>query len=548
MHEFGLLIRKDIFVLVNNIKLILKNPLRLFPYLFVVGYFSFFYFRRGRQSMDDSKEGFGDVQDLADQADSINFAFQNFLGIITLLALGFLVFQLFRATKKNTSFFTMADVNHLFPSPVSPANILLYYLLRSFVPALGGSIVFILYSTAQLNEAFDFHFGSLSLMILGLTFFFFLLSGIRFLVYTLHTRYGILAYIQNGVMVLAVLISLLIIIPGFLAEKFWQGMFLWISSPWFDVFPMVGWSRNLISYPGHENTLLSLGFVGVYALASFGVVKLVILHSGHYYEDVLEATQSNEETKEKAKGKREASESTMSLNKNKKLELKNFGTGASALYWRNYVHSSRQDFHPLIGVYGFGIAGIAIIMACLSFSGWLSHKWINGYLLTLLAFYFIAGITKTSVGDLKKPYFILIPAKWSAKFWNMIKLDMYQTLVFALVLIVPTVAIAQLSWGLVLFFPFCLLAFYISGFAISLTAQVGFEEGWDRKLVKPLIIGGVLVFGILPSLALGITAFVVSGQFVYAMLGTSIGMALVAAVLLHLSLDIISRVELKEAN
>lgn len=546
MHEFSLLIRKDLYVLVNNIKLILKNPLRLFPYLFVFGYFSFFYFRRGNQSMDDNKESLGELQDLAEQADGIDFAFQNFVGILTLLALGFLVFQLFKATKKNTSFFTMADVNHLFPSPVSPATILLYYLLRSFVPALGGSMLFILYSTAQLNEKYDFNFGNLSLMILGLTFFFFLLSGIRFMVYTLHTRYGILPYIKNGVLVLAVLISLLIIVPGIRAEKFWQGMFLWISSPWFDFFPMVGWSRNLISYPSHENTMLSLIFVGIYGLFAFGVVKLVIKHSGHYYEDVLEATQSNEETKEKAKGKREASESTMSLNKGKKLDLKNFGTGASALYWRNYVHSSRQDFHPLIGVYGFGFAGIAIILSCLSLLDWLSHKWINGYLLTLMAFYFIAGISKTSVGDLKKPYFILIPAKWPAKFWNMIKLDMYQTLVFAFVLIVPTVAIAQLSWGLVLFFPFCLIAFYITGFAISLTAQVGFEEGWDRKLVKPLIIGGVLVFGIFPSLALGVTAFAVSRQFVYAMMGMSIGMALVTAVLLNLTLDIISRVELKD--
>ncbi len=31
----------------------------------------------------------------------------------------------------------------------------------------------------------------------------------------------------------------MIMIPGFMAEKFWQGMFSWVSSPWFDLFPFV---------------------------------------------------------------------------------------------------------------------------------------------------------------------------------------------------------------------------------------------------------------------------------------------------------------------
>jgi hypothetical protein len=97
-----------------------------------------------------------------------------------------------------------------------------------------------------------------------------------------------------------------------------------------------------------------------------------------------------------------------------------------------------------------------------------------------------------------------------------------------------------------LLFPFCLGTFYVAGFTITLTTQVGFDEGWDRKLIKPLIVVGVFIFGILPSLAAGVFAFIISKQVVYAFLATGMGMTLVAAVMLHVSLDIVSRLEFKE--
>jgi hypothetical protein len=197
-------------------------------------------------------------------------------------------------------------------------------------------------------------------------------------------------------------------------------------------------------------------------------------------------------------------------------------------------------------LYGLGFAAIAIIMAVLSNFDWFSHKIIYGYLIMMVGFYFMAGMGRTSIGDLKKPYFILIPASWTSKFWNMIKLDIYQTLIFAFILIIPTVLIADLNLGLIILFPYCMIAFYLTGFAITLTTQVGFEEGWDRKLIKPVIIGGVFLFGILPSLAAGVFGFVISRQFIFAMTGVSMGIFIVAAVMLHVTLDIISKVEFKE--
>jgi hypothetical protein len=376
--------------------------------------------------------------------------------------------------------------------------------------------------------------------------FFFILSPLRFLVYTVNTKFNILPVIKKGVFGLGVVLGLMVLIPGLMAEKFWQGMFAWIGAPWFDFFPLVGWSRGILTYLGHENLGIALGFISVYLLSFALIVKIVLSNAGYYYEDVLESTKSNEDIKEKAKGKSEASESALSINAKKKLELKDFGQGAVALYWRNYVNSSRLDYHPLFGIYGLAFSGIAIIFASLSHFDWFTHKVIYGYLLILIVIYFFAGMGRTNMGDLKKPYFILIPASWTSKFWNLIKLDIYQTLIFAFILIIPTVLIAQLSLGLIILFPLAMIMFYSTGFAIALTTAVGFDEGWDRKLIKPLIIGGVFIFGLAPALGSGIFAYIISKQFVYGLLGISIGMSIVAAIMLHVTMDIISRLEFKE--
>lgn len=546
MDEFKLLLRKDIVIIINNIKLILKNPLRLLPYLIIVGYFGFFYVTGAKKRQESGSLSMDEFEELASGVEEINFGMQNLVGGITLLALAILMFQLYRASKKNISFFSMADVNLLFTSPAYPHRILIYYMVRSVFPALGGSLLFVLYSTAQLSEYYELDFLNISMMILGLTLFFFLIAPIRFLIYTLHTKYGILQYIKAGVFGLGVLLAFMIIIPGMRTEKFWQGMFSWIASPWFDFFPIVGWSRGIAAYIAHGNLFQSLGFILVYILTFWMLIKLVIMHAGYYYEDVLESTKSKEETKEQATGKREAKEGVGVLNAGKKLDLKDFGFGGVALFWRNYVHASRQDFHPLIGLYSLGFLAVGLVLAILAKKDVLSVNFLNGYLGFNIFMYFFAGAGRTAIGDLKKPFFFLIPASWYSKFINLIKLDVFQALLFGILLIIPAVLLTDLPLVLIPIYPICLMVFYLTGFGIAILPQIGFEEGWDRKLVKPLMIIGIIFFGVLPALGIGLIAYFLTKEFAFFLLGATIGMSLVAGVMLHVIMDVISRLEFKE--
>ncbi|WP_332914271.1 putative ABC exporter domain-containing protein [Algoriphagus boritolerans] len=172
------------------------------PYGALIGYFTFIYWQGSKRRQE---AGLRDVQDLRSEGmPETDFAMQNVIGGITLLALGFLVFQLYRATKNNVSFFKMADVNLLFTAPVKPENLLLYYMARSILPSLGGSILFMVYSGSQMASQFELTIGIALFLIIGFALFFFMIFPIRFLIYTLHTKYGVMEYIRGGIIGLGV--------------------------------------------------------------------------------------------------------------------------------------------------------------------------------------------------------------------------------------------------------------------------------------------------------------------------------------------------------
>ena len=92
MNEIRLLFRKDIFILINNIKLILRNPLRLLPYGAFLAYIFFIYSQR-----INSGEDSGSMEDLQNidtsGLEQVDFGMQNIVGGITLAALAILIFH-----------------------------------------------------------------------------------------------------------------------------------------------------------------------------------------------------------------------------------------------------------------------------------------------------------------------------------------------------------------------------------------------------------------------------------------------------------------------
>jgi hypothetical protein len=87
---------------------------------------------------------------------------------------------------------------------------------------------------------------------------------------------------------------------------------------------------------------------------------------------------------------------------------------------------------------------------------------------------------------------------------------------------------------------------YLIGLGLNLIPQIGLDEGWDRILIKPLMIGGIFLFGLLPSLFFAVLFFAITKQFVYGLAVGVLVLGAVAGLLLHVSLDILKRLEFKE--
>jgi hypothetical protein len=108
------------------------------------------------------------------------------------------------------------------------------------------------------------------------------------------------------------------------------------------------------------------------------------------------------------------------------------------------------------------------------------------------------------------------------------------------------VLIGDYNYWLILLFPIGLIFAYVIGLGVNLIPQVGLDEGWDRILIKPLMIGGIVVFGIVPTLFFSGLLFGVTGKFIYGFGAAVLGLGFVAAILTHVTLDILKRLEFKE--
>lgn len=512
MNQIKILLFKDLHILKNTILLALRKPWR---WLFAFGFFGYLIYQRitiysGENNYNQPDQELPEISETNLEKLSVVFA-----SIVGLLALSVFTVVISRATKRNTTFFINADTHFLFPGPFNPRILIIYQLTKSIFPALLSSLVLVLYFFLFLTpESIPFSLNQVGFIVIPVALFFFSIRPIQFLVFSAvaggmaQENVKKVLNIRN-LFVLLALISIGINLPkgdfmSVLKATFVHGTFQFI--------PFVGWFQAAM-VDMYSDQYLGWGIVlfGVSIL----LLPVAVYRLGYqYYEDVLASTESRTRAEQIRSGETQMNdevEYSWALNSKTIREHGNFGTGAVAFFWKNWVMAYRQTGLPFIDPTAFVTAIFGVVCAVLI--------WLMGFeagdfsllvtismvLLGLISF--SAGYMRVRIGDLTRPQFALIPDHVGRKLFFFLLLDMIQVSLYTLVFFIPVTVVYGSHWEIIPMSVIALLTIYLTGFLFQLYVRLSITSFIDRYLFLPLGYLALALFCLIPSILMSIAAY-----------------------------------------
>ncbi|MDR0396016.1 MAG: putative ABC exporter domain-containing protein [Oscillospiraceae bacterium] len=266
----------------NQLRSFARNPGKLIVTAVMIGVFAFVVWAGGHTDENST------IRDRAELA-----------AIIKALYIMMFIMIAYGGMQKGATFFSMADVNLLFPAPLSSVKILMYGLTQQ----LGVSLmvgVFIMYQYATLHVQYAVTIAELLLILLGysLTILTANIAAMTIYVIAATSANGSRRRSANRAFIAACVLFLLpslvrIAAAVIRSEPMGASLAAAASIPAMDMFPFAGWlSWGVTRFLSGSAD----GFIGLLG-AGAGVAALIIFlnrSQPDYYEDVLQATETAE--------------------------------------------------------------------------------------------------------------------------------------------------------------------------------------------------------------------------------------------------------------
>ncbi|MGI5971335.1 MAG: putative ABC exporter domain-containing protein [Oscillospiraceae bacterium] len=314
-----------------------------------------------------------------------------------------LVFLLSSAKGLNNgaSFYTMADVNLLFCSPVSPRRILIYGLVRQLQTAAIMAFA-LLFQFAWLSSAYGIGGLDMAAMILGYILTVFSSQLLAMSIYSFTS--GDEKRRRAVVTVFAVLYALLalgILYPVLGSENMLSAAVSGANAKWTDFFPVAGWMRAAaVGLMEGDYLTLVLGIAGVIAFTALFIAVIFMIDTD-YYEDVLVAT----EVSASAITAKKEGRLGEAVPKNVKLGRTGLGRGrgASAFYFK-HIKEDRRGRVFLTDKANLIFMAISVVYAVAMRSGGIYPAFFfSTYMMVFGSF------TSRWVRELQQPYVYMVP-------------------------------------------------------------------------------------------------------------------------------------------
>ncbi len=386
MSPLFFLIRKS---LKNIIKSAFKKPLVLIGYLFVLlllgGSLALAFFMPSGSVNQNPPEMFKGIM---------------------VLASGVLYYSTLKmGIDKGSSYFRMADVNLVFPSPLKGNHVLLY----GFLKQLAGTLLFIYLAVAQipnLKNNFMINNYGVWMILLAVVMYSLAFPLVSIAIYSWTTKVKVRKVWAKRVLDIVALAAVLVFILRLSASgQFAVALQEVFGSPAAQYFPLIGWTAAIASAGVTGFTFPAVFGLSAMLLVIVGLLISFLRMKVDYYEDVLEATEYAETV---LKAKKEGN--TMGLNTKIKSNVKQKlnGTGARVLFSKQILELRKTSFFLFLDR-----TSITIILSAVIFKLVMPDEAGTMNLIIILAFSVYMLLLFQMQGrlgqELSKPYIFLIP-------------------------------------------------------------------------------------------------------------------------------------------
>ncbi len=429
---------------------------------------------------------------------------------ILFLLLGFIIYlNLSTGLKQGSTFFSMADVNFLFTSPLPAQAVLLYGIIRQMGTSALATL-FLLYQGQNMRNLLGF--GTFEIFIVLFAWFLMAFSsqiialGLYSFTAAHPSRRRVGRIILRGFVLLLILGGIISLLRnGGNVDGLWS-YFNW---PGLDFFPLIGWINGFIGGMISRDWLRGFFFLALTLILPALSLLVLKRSKGDYYEDVLQATENMQAKKAAVQSGEMGRVTSSRVVRTGKSGLAGKSGGASTFFWRQITEQRRSgalfiDFSSFI-VIGVSIVGAIILQRMIV------DKVVEVFTVQIIALVFFGymlffmSLANKFNQEMAKPYIYLVPASGLKKLFFANLAVIIKTLLEGIVVFSLISVMTGLHWWYspLAALVYASLALVYTSLGILVRRILGFMNAkllstFIYFLTASLIMGpGLAIFGIL---------------------------------------------------
>lgn len=382
----------------NQLRLLLRKPALLIVYSLLLGLIAFAMLAGGGT-------GSGAAGDFLPRLRITAFAFFAFITYLNFS----------KGLKQGSTFFSMADVNMLFTSPVRPQSVLLYGVIRQMGTSALATF-FLLFQIPNMRNLLQLDGRGIFAVLSGWFVLLACMQIVSLCVYSLTAPHQKRRKTGNAVLygfVAAFVAGLLMYLAVNRGEI--SAALGYFGLPFVQFVPFAGWMTAYVTGIAEGEYLTAMLFLLATVLFPAMGLLLVRRTDADYYEDVLQTTEQTFLFRQAAKeGRGAAVKNSMARVRTGRSGIVGRGKGASAFFYRHLTEIRRTGFF-LLDKGSFVVIAISA-GAGLIFRNLTEKGDFTPFIASIVAFcvlgyvQFFLTVSGKFTGELTKPFLFLVPA------------------------------------------------------------------------------------------------------------------------------------------